>query len=315
MLQKLQAELARIAEFTLCEARTAEAGGWKAARNAGLRPVGFEPYAHAMPIGFESMVLTASWNSTDPSRPPETPPAENTGASLKLAQIVCGSAPAKSLSTADTVGQLSNPGLQNGNEVYWDSLNVRRDDRSGQQWFADSTDRYVRQSAVVEFWPFHGVEPRYLRFENAYYVASNSASDIAAARVFYDRIDARARILGLRVMTPGVESQFIQGIVENLLQLSNGGPLVVIVCVSACAPATQMGLEVMGFIPTAYFPGMITVEADRADVIQYTRLFGRSWPESTRLVTATEWPEARRIIDQILRSTCSSPASSSTSAL
>ncbi len=38
LLQKLKGDLERSSEFILCEARTAEAGGWKAARNAGFQP-------------------------------------------------------------------------------------------------------------------------------------------------------------------------------------------------------------------------------------------------------------------------------------
>src|SRR5689334_17739086 len=59
ILKRLVREVRGSAKLILCEARTAEAGGWKVARNSGFVPIGFEPYAHAMPVGFESMILTA----------------------------------------------------------------------------------------------------------------------------------------------------------------------------------------------------------------------------------------------------------------
>ena len=73
LLGFLCAELEGEAEFILCEARTAEPGGWKVARNCGFLPVGFEPFAHAMPVGFESMVLTGKVVG-DPSARSAVPP-------------------------------------------------------------------------------------------------------------------------------------------------------------------------------------------------------------------------------------------------
>jgi ribosomal protein S18 acetylase RimI-like enzyme len=312
LLKELQTELTNIAEFILCEARTAEAGGWKAARNAGFRPVGFEPYAHAMPIGFESMVLTAwcDWASQTPYREMGTP--GNTQASLKLAHAVCPSATAALVSLRTTGYQLPNGGLVEDKKISPPFLSVRRDDNSGQGWFARSVTAFDRQFALVEFWPLQGVEQHCRRFEHAYYVASKGASDVAAAQVFYDRTDARARILGLRGTTDGVEPQFLEGIVENLLQLSGNEPMVIVLCVRTGTLETQIGLEGMGFFPTAYFPGMISVPNGRTDVVQYTRLVRRSWSESIRSVTALEWPEARRLIDQVVQFHVDSPTSAST---
>jgi GNAT superfamily N-acetyltransferase len=309
LLRKLRTELASISEFVLCEARTAEAGGWKAARNAGFRPVGFEPYAHAMPIGFESMVLTASRDQARQTSVRAMKPSSNTKASLNLAYAVCPSGTVTLVSSAATDHQLPKSGALAENRILRGSLNVRRDDQSGQAWFASSARAFDRQFALVEFCPLQGVEPHYRRFENMYYMASRNGPDIAAARVFYDRTDARARILGMRGATDGFEVQFLESIVGNLLRLSENGPMVIVACVRTGTLETQISLEAMGFLPTAYFPGIISVPSGRADVIQYTRLVRRSWSDSIRRVTALDWPEARRLIDQVVQLPSDAPAS------
>ena len=88
LLGFLCAKLEGEAEFILCEARTAEPGGWKVARNCGFLPVGFEPFAHAMPVGFESMVLTGKVVG-DPSARSAVPP-RLTLAAQALAVAVTG---------------------------------------------------------------------------------------------------------------------------------------------------------------------------------------------------------------------------------
>src|SRR5262249_53328038 len=76
-------------KFILCEARTDDAGGWKVARNAGFVPVGYEPYAHSMPVGFESMVLTGRWHRTSHSHGPNGK-APRTGQAHRLREAVMG---------------------------------------------------------------------------------------------------------------------------------------------------------------------------------------------------------------------------------
>lgn len=300
LLQRLRNELAAIAQFILCEARTAEAGGWKAARNAGFRPIGFEPYAHAMPVGFESMVLTASWSQGWTAETRYLPPAENTNASVKLADVVCSPPLANPYSVMDSDCLLPIPVGSKVSEICASSVKVCRDDPTGERWFTNSQLPSRTQSSVAELWPFHGVERRFRRFVHAYYVASLGGSDIAAARVFYDRIDARARVLGLRTTIAGVEPHILAGIVDNIDELTGGGPVVVIVCVSSGSCTLQQSLEALGFRPTAFLPGMISNANGRTGVIQYTKLVRKSWPQSVRAVTAVEWPEARSIIDQVV---------------
>src|SRR5262247_1536665 len=251
LLQALRTGLVDVADFILCEARTAEAGAWKAAQNAGLQPVGLEP-------------------------------AENTNACVKFANAVFATA-SRPLSEQEESACA---------EVLTPSIRARRQDQEGQAWYA-SADTVNTETAIVELFPFEGVEPRPERFDHAWYVASIGEAEVAVARVLYDHTDARARILGLRATRPGIEAHFVEGIVADLQRAANDGPLVVVVCVRAGALTAQIGLEAADFFPTAYFPSMISTAAGRAGVIQYTRLFHRSWRESIRFVTSIEWPEAK----------------------
>jgi hypothetical protein len=81
--------LAGSSKFILCEARTDDAGGWKVARNAGFLPVGYEPYAHSMPVGFESMVLTGRWRRSSHPHGPNGK-ARRTGQAHRLQEAVMG---------------------------------------------------------------------------------------------------------------------------------------------------------------------------------------------------------------------------------
>ena len=53
--------------------------------------------------------------------------------------------------------------------------------------------------------------------------------------------------------------------------------------------------------PAVYLPAFVTAPQVRSDVVQYTRLAGCSLGESTSAVTAKHWPEAEKVIAQVLR--------------
>ncbi len=288
-------ELATASEFILCEARTDDAGGWKVARNAGFLPVGYEPYAHSMPVGFESMVLTGRWRrSSRPDGPDGKPP--RTGQVRRLWEAVMGGLPA----AADIPLR---PNLAQGREALplGTDVNIRRDDGAGRRWFDGPALIFDRSSGIVGLNPLQGVDRRSGRFTHAYYLASSAISEVGAARVVYDRVDARARVLGLRTAAPDVRAALLQHIVIDLLRLTGGGRLVIIVLVGCNCSEAQIDLTNLGFFPTACLPAFIAAPPGRSDVVQYTRLAGCSLHESTSAVTAKHWPEAENVIAQVLR--------------
>src|SRR5262249_54517240 len=145
-------ELAGSSNFILCEARTDDAGGWKVARNAGFIPVGYEPYAHSMPVGFESMVLTGRWRKTLHAHGPngKTP---RTGQAHRLRETVMGlPSPADAPSGPRAPAQ-RHDALPSGTDV-----TVCRDDLAGRRWFDDPADMFDRSAGIVGLNPLQGVD-------------------------------------------------------------------------------------------------------------------------------------------------------------
>jgi hypothetical protein len=285
-------ELAGTSEFILCEARTDDAGGWKVARNAGFRPVGYEPYAHSMPVGFESMVLTGRWRQSLHRNGPgaELPQAWQIH---RLRETVTGLPSAADLTPGS-------PGLAQRRDAPPSDVKVCRDDMVGRGWFNRPADLFDRSAGIVGLNPLQGVDHRSGRFTHAYYLARSACTEVGAARVVYDRVDARARVLGLRTTVPGVRAVLLQYLVNDLLRSAGSGRLVIIVLVCSSCSQGQIDLTNLRFFPTVYLPAFIAAPRGRADVVQYTRLDGCSLRESSDAVTAKHWPEAEKVIAQVL---------------
>ena len=158
-----------------------------------------------------------------------------------------------------------------------------------------------RVSGIVGLRPLQGMDHRGSRFEQPYYVASSGELDLGAARVVYDRTDAGVRVLGLRTRSEGVRKALLSGIVRHLVNLAGESSLVILACVRADDEVVQAEFDSLGFLPTAYLPGMINDHQGKEAAVQYTRLIGRSLCHSVRFVTAVDWPEARKVIEQVLR--------------
>jgi ribosomal protein S18 acetylase RimI-like enzyme len=284
-------ELADASEFILCEARTDDAGGWKVARNAGFVPVGYEPYAHSMPVGFESMVLTGRWRQ---SSPPEGLDRDAPWQAHRLQEAVTGPTPTANASPRRG-GERRLEALPSGTRV-----GIRRDDQAGRRWFDGPAGTFDRSAGIVGLNPLQG-KHNGGRFTEACYIASSASSEIGAARVVYDRIDARARLLGLRTGSREVRLALLQYLVEDMLRLAGDDRLVIIVLVVGSCSQAQRDLIDLGFFPTVYLPAFLAEPQGRSDAVQYTLLAGCSLRESTNAVTAKQWPKAEKIIAQVLR--------------
>ncbi len=192
LLRRLVEELADSAEFILCEARTVEAGGWKVARNAGFLPVGYEPYAHAMPVGYESMVLSGRCRRNSGRWPHRDKMARATPQVLCLAKAVLG---ADQLVNPPTVFTGTDSPIEENREDRRGlnlGLDMRRDETLGRAFFNATEDIFDRRSGIVGLNPLQGLDRWDHRFENIYFIASSRGANLGAARVTYDRIDARA---------------------------------------------------------------------------------------------------------------------------
>src|SRR5262245_40519062 len=163
-------ELAGSSKFILCEARTDDAGGWKVARNAGFVPVGYEPYAHFMPVGFVSMVLTGRWRRTLHAHGPNGKAlrtAPRTGQAHRLREAVMG-LPSAADAPSGPLAPARREALPSGTDV-----RVRRDNLAGRRWFDGAADMFDRSAGVVGLNPLQGVDHRNGRFTHAYYLAES----------------------------------------------------------------------------------------------------------------------------------------------
>jgi ribosomal protein S18 acetylase RimI-like enzyme len=296
LVNALVDELSNTAEFILCEARTHEPGGWKVARNAGFRPVGYEPYAHSMPIGFESMVLTGRWpQNSERGEPDQKVPLARHLHGIRKAVI--GFAPPAVHSELLVQAQEHTP-------ILGADVDVSRADARGRLWFESPRDVFDRRAGIVGLNPLQGLDNRGARFTHAYYLARSPISDLGAAWVVLDRVDARARILGLRAVAPSVRAALLQFLVGDLLRWADNGRLGILVLVDANCLDAQAHLMSLGFFPTAFLPAFISAPQGRRDVVQYTRLAGCSLLNSVNSVTAKVWPEAETVISEVLHFAC-----------
>jgi hypothetical protein len=287
LLEGLVVQLGDSADFILCEARTADAGGWMVARSAGFVPVGFEAYAHAMPVGFESMVLAARGRWLTGPRP--APQPRLPGPASRLADVVLGGSPAADSLSAAAARQ---PSPQLGAD-----LTIRRDDAAGRAWFDANVAAGGHRSGILDLHPIVGRDRQGVRYDNGYFIGEAGSSPLACLKLTWDRTDQRARILGLRTRSGVLPGAVLNGAVRELDRLASPGPLTILVTLRADASELQPALEGLDFRPTAYLPGLLS---GPADAVQYTRLRGRSWRDSTAGVTALAWPEARQVIRQVL---------------
>lgn len=280
------------AEFILCEARTADPGGWKVAKKAGFRPVGFAPYAHLMPTGFESMVVTGympMWPGRNRPINADDLPEPVLRVAASLLESDAGPLPQ---------GRRSEASLYQARAV---DVAVLRDDPAGRKWFSGPAELYDHAMGVMGICPMEGPSGRRGRFDRPYFIGLLKGTQVGCVRVLYDRTDARARVVGLRALDEGMRSPLLAGVIQELNRLRGQGPLTVVCYVRADAGSAHRELQELGFFPTAYLPGIAVAATGRRAVVQYTRLFEWLLPESTRGVTASDWPAARQVIEAVVR--------------
>ncbi|MBV8235783.1 MAG: GNAT family N-acetyltransferase [Acidimicrobiia bacterium] len=303
LLDLLCAELGGEAEFILCEARTAEPGGWKVARNCGFLPVGFEPFAHAMPVGFESMVLTGRVVGDWSARPAVPPRLTPTAQVLALAVAGAGARfrpEGHGGASPDPVG--NDPSSTPAGAPPAEPFEVRRDDEGGRRMLEGRGGDLDHRSGVIGLRPLEGEDREGRRYERPYFLGLQGDRVVGCARAVWDWTDRRARILDLRMERDGLQAGMLADTTRALLRMAGDGPLVVIVNVRADALGLQRDLEQLQFFPTSYYPGLIAVAGGRCDAVQYTHLHRRRIEEGLEFVTDIDWPRARSVIDQVLES-------------
>jgi RimJ/RimL family protein N-acetyltransferase len=278
-------------DVMFAETRTAGAGGWGAFRKCGFTPFGFEPYAHTTPAGSEPMLFLG--RLSERVRRAHRHRATGTGRVNQLAAAVLEAAHLETCRRATGSGE-ERLALRNlGSLVLADSrTRVRRLQRA---W----TDASPHRSGVVGLDRYEGVDRRTDRFSTRWLVAEHGGRAVGWARVAFDRVDQRARILRVDRSSAGFESEILAGVVAALAREAEAGPLTAVVDVRVDNRRLQATLEDLGFFPTVYYPRLLATEGGRLDTVQYTRTWGREFAVSREWTQALPWAEAGHVIETV----------------
>jgi GNAT superfamily N-acetyltransferase len=299
------------AQFVIAETRTAELGGWRIVRKCGFRPSGFEPFAHTTPAGAEAMLLL-SWVAPAAAETRCTT-VPTTFCVRTLARQVLKPAGLEPLSAAkhtsyDTEQMpwarirdklIPTDPADDVSNLNWHMeqapIAVRRDDQRGHRFLEELGARNPHASGVVSLRRLEGEDPYGERYAEPCFVARLGERDLAAARVVWDRVDCRARILALQARFHGLQGLLLGELVRQIEHEAGNSSLTTVVDVRADHPRLQATLENLGFFPTVYYPALIAGPSGRVDAIQYTRLHGRRIGQSAAVMDNLDWPDAQRV--------------------
>jgi hypothetical protein len=278
-------------DVMFAETRTAGAGGWGAFRKCGFTPFGFEPYAHTTPAGAEPMLFLG--RLSERARRALRHPTLCTGRVNRLATAVLESAHLES-------GRRACGSLEERMALGSSAALVLADSRTRARRLQRAwTEASPHRSGVVGLDRYEGVDRRTDRFATRWLVAEHGGRAVGWARVAFDRVDQRARILRVDRKSAGLESEILAGVVGALAREAEAGPLTAVVDVRVDNRRLQATLEDVGFFPTVYYPRLLATEGGRLDAVQYTRTWGREFAVSSEWTRALPWGEAGRVIETV----------------
>ena len=90
-----------------------------------------------------------------------------------------------------------------------------------------------------------------------------------------DLQDCRARVLRLEVEVDGLQAVFLRRVLDHLRSENSLQPLAcVVVDVRADFAPLHLSLQTLGFVPTVYYPALVSIESRRIDAVQFTQIIG-----------------------------------------
>jgi hypothetical protein len=281
------------AVFIIAETRTSHPGGWKVVQQLDFIPLGFEPFAHATPIGSESMLMTGR---ILPSALEKRNIYSKTSSKSHYLSIpifkylqceslyvqnsedtypLSGNIPLIKLDLLEDSHHFSIPELHESEYT----INVFEDKTA--KGPPEKLKNLARHKAgIISLKRLEGEDSMGVRYERRYFQAYLNNYPIAYALAVLDHLDHRLRILDLRALFDGVQGVMIQQILQKTIHGTKGNPLTVVVDVRADNAKLHVTLEKLGFFPTIYYPALIADAACRIDAVQFTFLSNLDFEES-----------------------------------
>ena len=304
------------ANLVLAETRIAAEGAWRTMRGQGFTPLGFEPFAHRMPQGYEPMIVLGF-----PSRQPLR---QRVGDETwlprvaEIAQAVVGVNTRRAAELPMHVGmpdaetpwprfaaQLTPlrtgealPIVREADGVF--PVSIFEDCALGRHLHAEWADLEEHSAGVIGLDRLEGVDLSGRRYTETYFVARIGGTSVAYARVVWDHVDRRARILFMRTLFLGIQSLLVAAIVEQLEIRADRQHLVIVVDVRADYASLQDGLTQLGFFPTVFYPGMIDGAAGRVDAVQFTKLKDLSLANADTWLQVMDWRRAKNVVTAVI---------------
>ena len=278
-------------EFMLAETRTGNLGGWKGTQKAGFIPLGFEPLAHNMLGRHEPMIMMGRISPSAIKLRRLDYQTSSTAyrlgtkclRALQLPMPPCTRVMPLRAETASTTlkSVSSTPDEYPHDSAFapskWhDALVVDQVESSFHD--ADWIDRngpMDHSSGILGLHRIIGSNLGEIRFLEKCFVARIRDRVLGIAYVSVDLLDHRARVVGLHVRPKGLQSPFLNEIIDQLnAELTRHGLVVIVIDVRADFPDLHVSLETLGFFPTVYYPALIAGKRGRVDAVQFTRICG-----------------------------------------
>ncbi len=300
------------AEFIIVEARTAHAGGWKIVKHCDFIPLGLEPYAHTMPVGSESMLLTGkiSVNALSQRNLLSNTSSQVYKLSLPILESLgCiplslnNSAFAYSLSNKLTANQLLL--IEGGYEFSMpesldNAYHIEIDEKDVLQEPPAQLNILARHKAgIISLQRLEGKDTQGIRYRRRYFLACLNKQPIAYMLAVWDLLDHRLRILDLRSHFDGIQGLLIQHVLKMVVAEIVDNPLTVVVDIRADNVRLIATLKKLGFFPTVYYPALIAEGEYRVDAVQFTRLYNLKYDKCQSLADFNEWALAFAVVSKI----------------
>jgi len=231
----------------LAETRAIAGGGGGIVRRHGYVPLGITPLAHFMPAGFESMIMFGKVRAPRSHRDRKA-----TVVSERVRRLADQVLPRLNV-TAAVTSSTAPSRAPSALTCVRDSGAVAKDG-----WIEADVIRLSRLSGRLNG-----------RYSSRELALSNGDAMTARARIRFDRCDQRAVVVDFAAKNEDIVPAALQSIVKDAPGLVSHDLAVCSVELRLGDLANQTAFESAGFVPTVYYPGMLSCNGHQYDCVRY----------------------------------------------